>query len=77
MTITLSLRALVWTTLLTLLVPYCSAFRYSKSKDGSVHVSAEQDIYSAEAAKMIKGDDSEEGEVGHDPLVATSKVTTN
>ena len=69
----LTFRALVWAALLAVLVPYCSAFRYSQSRYGDVHMSDEQDIYSAEAEAMIKNDESEEGEVGQDPLAAMSQ----
>lgn len=60
----LSFRALFLAALLALLVPYCSAFRYSKSEYGSVEMSEEQDIYSAEAGVMVEDDKSEAGEVG-------------
>lgn len=68
----LTFRMLAWAALWAILVPYCSAFRYSKADDGVVHPSAEQDIYSAEAEVMIENDKSEEGEVGHNPLAAAS-----
>ncbi|CAI7629311.1 unnamed protein product [Penicillium pancosmium] len=58
MATTLKFRALIWAALLSALVPYCFAFQYSKSDDGTVHVSDEQDIYSAEAAAMVDEDDS-------------------
>lgn len=73
MAATLTFRALVWVALLAVLVPYCSAFRYNQSRYGDVHASNEQDIYSAESEAMIKHDKSEEGEVGQDPLAATSQ----
>jgi len=72
MAATLTFRALVLAALLAVLVPYCSAFRYNQSRHGDVHVSDEQDIYAAEAEAMMKHDESEEGEVGQDPLTATS-----
>jgi hypothetical protein len=74
MSTTLRSRALVWAAVLfAALVPYCSAFRYNQSRYGDVHAWAEQDIYSAEAEAMIKPNETEEGEVGQDPLAATSQ----
>lgn len=73
MAVTLAFRVLVWAALLAVLMPYCSAFRYNQSRYGEVHVSNEQDIYAAEAEAMTKHDKSEEGEVGPDPLAATSQ----
>ncbi|PLB36399.1 uncharacterized protein BDW47DRAFT_51873 [Aspergillus candidus] len=58
----LTFRALFLAALLALLVPYCSAFRYSKSEYGTVEGSEEQDIYSAEAGLMVEDDNSEAGE---------------
>lgn len=69
----LTFRVLVWATFLAALVPYCFAFQYNRTRYGDVHVSDEQDIYSAEAAAEINPDKSEEGEVGQDPLVTISQ----
>lgn len=69
----LTFRVLVWVALLAVLVPYCSAFQYNQTRDGNAHVSDEQDIYAAKADAKIKHGKSEEGEVGQDPLAATSQ----
>ncbi|KAJ5763922.1 hypothetical protein N7533_002603 [Penicillium manginii] len=73
MATTLTSRALIWVALLSVLAPYCFAFQYSKSDDGAVSVSDEQDIYSAEAAAMVEDDDSGQNAVGRDQLTATSE----
>lgn len=64
----LTFRALFLAALLAFLVPYCSAFRYSKTKYGPVEMSDEQDIYSAEAGVMVEHDKKEDGEVGPVPV---------
>lgn len=73
MATTVKFRALIWAALLSALVPYCFAFQYSKSDDGPVDVSDEQDIYSAEAAAMVEGDDSGQNAVSPNQLVTTSE----
>lgn len=73
MATTLKFRAMIWAALLSALVPYCFAFQYSKSADGTVHVSDEQDIYSAEAAAMVEEDDSGQNAVGPTQSTATSE----
>ncbi|KAJ5139201.1 uncharacterized protein N7515_004049 [Penicillium bovifimosum] len=62
MTATLATRALLWAAVLAVLIPYCLAFRYSKSEYGVRNATDKQDIYSAEADAMIQHDKSEEGE---------------
>ena len=61
----LALRSLIWTALLSVLVPLslASDFQYNQTEYGVVNVTAEQDIYAAEAAAMLDSDSDEEGEV--------------
>ncbi|KAJ6021968.1 hypothetical protein N7540_007472 [Penicillium herquei] len=66
MAVTLTTRALVRTAFLAGLLPYCLAFRYDQSRYGSVKVTYEQDLFSAEGAAMLQPGQTEEGEAHGD-----------